>query len=105
MVGLCFFSCLSYFLIVCIISYLNVVTCIFYPQKGSNGLLFWVMRRNFRIPLEEELRRMVTPENVSVNPAKPVFVSFNENLIIERLYGHLMKMETFLNILVRLGAF
>ncbi|XP_059653268.1 transcription initiation factor TFIID subunit 1 [Cornus florida] len=33
-------------------------------QKGSNGQLFWVMRRNFRIPLEEELRRMVTPENV-----------------------------------------
>lgn len=33
-------------------------------QKGSNGQLFWVMRRNFRIPLEEELRRMLTPENV-----------------------------------------
>uniref|UniRef100_A0A5B7AIG9 Transcription initiation factor TFIID subunit 1 n=1 Tax=Davidia involucrata TaxID=16924 RepID=A0A5B7AIG9_DAVIN len=33
-------------------------------QKRSNGQLFWVMRRNFRIPLEEELRRMVTPENV-----------------------------------------
>ncbi|PSS26188.1 Transcription initiation factor TFIID subunit like [Actinidia chinensis var. chinensis] len=33
-------------------------------QRGSNGQLFWVMRRNFRIPLEEELRRMVTPENV-----------------------------------------
>ncbi|XP_059653266.1 transcription initiation factor TFIID subunit 1-like isoform X2 [Cornus florida] len=33
-------------------------------QKGSNGQLFWVMRRNFRIPLEEELRRMVSPENV-----------------------------------------
>ncbi|XP_058185215.1 transcription initiation factor TFIID subunit 1-like isoform X2 [Rhododendron vialii] len=33
-------------------------------QRGANGLLFWVMRRNFRIPLEEELRRMVTPENV-----------------------------------------
>ncbi|KAL5705876.1 hypothetical protein ACHQM5_024110 [Ranunculus cassubicifolius] len=33
-------------------------------QKGPNGHLFWVMRRNFRIPLEEELRRMVTPENV-----------------------------------------
>ncbi|KAL7002983.1 hypothetical protein U1Q18_004143 [Sarracenia purpurea var. burkii] len=33
-------------------------------QRGSNGHLFWVMRRNFRIPLEEELRRMVTPENV-----------------------------------------
>nr|KAJ0199510.1 hypothetical protein LSAT_V11C600337300 [Lactuca sativa] len=28
-------------------------------QRGS-----WVMKRNFRIPLEEELRRMVTPENV-----------------------------------------
>eukprot|EP00268_Persea_americana_P046001 TRINITY_DN471_c0_g1_i1.p1 TRINITY_DN471_c0_g1~~TRINITY_DN471_c0_g1_i1.p1 ORF type:complete len:1950 (+),score=513.47 TRINITY_DN471_c0_g1_i1:188-6037(+) len=33
-------------------------------QKGSNGQLLWVMRRNFRIPSEEELRRMVTPENV-----------------------------------------
>ncbi|XP_052178935.1 transcription initiation factor TFIID subunit 1 isoform X2 [Diospyros lotus] len=33
-------------------------------QRGTNGQLFWVMRRNFRIPLEEELRRMVTPENV-----------------------------------------
>ncbi|XP_057977617.1 transcription initiation factor TFIID subunit 1 isoform X2 [Malania oleifera] len=32
-------------------------------QKRSNGVLFWVMRHNFRIPLEEELRRMVTPEN------------------------------------------
>ncbi|KAI3686002.1 hypothetical protein L1987_79671 [Smallanthus sonchifolius] len=28
-------------------------------QRGS-----WVMKRNFRIPLEEELRRLVTPENV-----------------------------------------
>ncbi|KAL4565992.1 hypothetical protein LXL04_030101 [Taraxacum kok-saghyz] len=28
-------------------------------QRGS-----WVLKRNFRIPLEEELRRMVTPENV-----------------------------------------
>ncbi|XP_058216351.1 transcription initiation factor TFIID subunit 1 isoform X2 [Rhododendron vialii] len=33
-------------------------------QRGANGQLFWVMRRNFRIPLEEELRRIVTPENV-----------------------------------------
>ncbi|KAK6916163.1 Transcription initiation factor TFIID subunit 1, histone acetyltransferase domain [Dillenia turbinata] len=33
-------------------------------QKGSNGQFFWVMKRNFRIPLEEELRRMVSPENV-----------------------------------------
>ncbi|PIA32456.1 hypothetical protein AQUCO_04500216v1 [Aquilegia coerulea] len=33
-------------------------------QRGQNGHLFWVMRRNFRIPLEEELRRMVTPETV-----------------------------------------
>ncbi|GJR38201.1 transcription initiation factor TFIID subunit 1 isoform X1 [Tanacetum coccineum] len=28
-------------------------------QRGS-----WVMKRNFRIPLEEELRRLVTPEHV-----------------------------------------
>ncbi|GMH03032.1 hypothetical protein Nepgr_004871 [Nepenthes gracilis] len=33
-------------------------------QKGSNGQLLWVMKRNFHIPTEEELRRMVTPENV-----------------------------------------
>ncbi|KAF9620722.1 hypothetical protein IFM89_014243 [Coptis chinensis] len=33
-------------------------------QRGQNGHLLWVMRRNFRIPLEEEIRRMVTPENV-----------------------------------------
>ncbi|XP_043715426.1 transcription initiation factor TFIID subunit 1 [Telopea speciosissima] len=32
-------------------------------QRRPSGL-FWVMRHNFRIPLEEELRRMVTPENV-----------------------------------------
>ncbi|KAI3820284.1 hypothetical protein L1987_07828 [Smallanthus sonchifolius] len=30
-------------------------------QRGS-----WVMKRNFRIPLEEELRRLVTPENVLI---------------------------------------
>jgi transcription initiation factor TFIID subunit 1 len=29
-----------------------------------NGEMCWVMRPNFRIPSEEELRRMVTPENV-----------------------------------------
>ncbi|PIA33823.1 hypothetical protein AQUCO_04000116v1, partial [Aquilegia coerulea] len=33
-------------------------------QRGQNGHLLWVMRRNIRIPLEEELRRMVTPESV-----------------------------------------
>ncbi|KAL8150478.1 hypothetical protein V2J09_020286 [Rumex salicifolius] len=33
-------------------------------QKRSNGQWCWVMRRNFHIPSEEELRRMVTPENV-----------------------------------------
>ncbi|CAN6483418.1 unnamed protein product [Victoria cruziana] len=33
-------------------------------QRGSNGELVWVMRRNFRIPSEEELRRMVSPEDV-----------------------------------------
>ncbi|KAI3861825.1 hypothetical protein MKX03_008286 [Papaver bracteatum] len=33
-------------------------------QKATNGQLFWVMRRSFRIPVEEELRRQLTPENV-----------------------------------------
>ncbi|XP_075494271.1 transcription initiation factor TFIID subunit 1-like [Primulina tabacum] len=33
-------------------------------QRGANGHFLWVMKRNFRIPSEEELRRMVTPENV-----------------------------------------
>ncbi|KAL8541845.1 hypothetical protein ACS0TY_002914 [Phlomoides rotata] len=33
-------------------------------QRGPNGHFHWVMKRNFRIPSEEELRRMVTPENV-----------------------------------------
>nr|GLL45533.1 transcription initiation factor TFIID subunit 1 isoform X1 [Ipomoea trifida] len=33
-------------------------------QRGSNGQLIWVMKNSFRIPSEEELRRMVTPENV-----------------------------------------
>ncbi|KAL0384417.1 UNVERIFIED_CONTAM: Transcription initiation factor TFIID subunit [Sesamum radiatum] len=32
-------------------------------ERGSNGHFLWVMKRNFRIPSEEELRRMVTPEN------------------------------------------
>lgn len=33
-------------------------------QKGPNGEMLWLMKRTFRIPSEEELRRMVTPENV-----------------------------------------
>ncbi|RAL44831.1 hypothetical protein DM860_003590 [Cuscuta australis] len=33
-------------------------------QRGTNGQLVWVMKRSFRIPSEEELRRMVTPESV-----------------------------------------
>lgn len=33
-------------------------------QRGPHGHILWVMKRNFRIPSEEELRRMVTPENV-----------------------------------------
>lgn len=33
-------------------------------RKGKNGMLVWVKRRDFRIPLEDELRRMLTPENV-----------------------------------------
>ncbi|CAO2838248.1 unnamed protein product, partial [Amaranthus hypochondriacus] len=33
-------------------------------QRGPNGQSYYVMRRNFHIPPEEELRRMVTPEAV-----------------------------------------
>ncbi|EPS70477.1 hypothetical protein M569_04282, partial [Genlisea aurea] len=33
-------------------------------QKRPNGSFLWVMKQNFRIPSEEELRRMVTPEHV-----------------------------------------
>lgn len=34
-------------------------------QRRSNGQFQWVMRFNFRIPSEEELRRLVSPESVS----------------------------------------
>ncbi|XP_072996511.1 transcription initiation factor TFIID subunit 1 isoform X1 [Typha latifolia] len=33
-------------------------------KKGSNGQLSWVRRRDFRIPSEEELRRLLAPESV-----------------------------------------
>ncbi|KAL9680493.1 hypothetical protein QQ045_018372 [Rhodiola kirilowii] len=33
-------------------------------QRGPNGQFFWVMRQNFRLPSEEELRRLVPPEHV-----------------------------------------
>lgn len=33
-------------------------------QRASGGEMMWIMKKNFRIPSEEELRRMVTPENV-----------------------------------------
>ncbi|KAG9146368.1 hypothetical protein Leryth_018420 [Lithospermum erythrorhizon] len=35
-------------------------------QRAPGGQFIWSMKHNFRIPLEEELRRMVTPENVSL---------------------------------------
>lgn len=36
----------------------------------------WLMRRNFRIPSEEEMRRMVTPENVCSLLLLPYSCSF-----------------------------
>ncbi|WOL14715.1 transcription initiation factor TFIID subunit 1 [Canna indica] len=33
-------------------------------KKGANGHLLWVRKGDFRIPSEEELRRMLSPENV-----------------------------------------
>ncbi|RWW04775.1 hypothetical protein GW17_00031982 [Ensete ventricosum] len=34
-------------------------------KKGSNGQLLWARKVDFRIPSEEELRRILSPENVS----------------------------------------
>jgi predicted Rdx family selenoprotein len=34
-------------------------------QKDANGHLFWAKKRDFIIPSEEELKKMVLPENVS----------------------------------------
>ena len=35
-------------------------------EQKIGGEMCWVMRRNFRIPSEEEMRRLVTPENVCI---------------------------------------
>jgi len=34
-------------------------------QKEANGHLVWAKKRDFIIPSEEELKKMVLPENVS----------------------------------------
>uniref|UniRef100_A0A452XC77 Ubiquitin-like domain-containing protein n=1 Tax=Aegilops tauschii subsp. strangulata TaxID=200361 RepID=A0A452XC77_AEGTS len=34
-------------------------------EKGPNGHLFWTQRADFRIPSEDELRRLLSPESVS----------------------------------------
>eukprot|EP00850_Spirogloea_muscicola_P019470 SM000191S05219 [mRNA] locus=s191:109330:119214:+ [translate_table: standard] len=38
-------------------------------QKGAHSEMWWAMRKGFRIPTEEELRRLVTPEQVCANEA------------------------------------
>lgn len=52
-----------HFFIFCVISE-SVLNCATF-QKGSNGQLLWVRKVDFRIPSEEELRRILSPENVS----------------------------------------
>jgi hypothetical protein len=37
----------------------------FLLQKGPKGEIVWTQRSDFRVPLEEELRRLLTPESVS----------------------------------------
>jgi len=34
-------------------------------KKGPKGHFFWTQRADFRVPSEEELRRLLTPESVS----------------------------------------
>jgi transcription initiation factor TFIID subunit 1 len=42
-------------------------------DQKIGGEMCWAMRQNFRIPSEEEMRRLVTPENVCI-----VFLVGNE---------------------------
>uniref|UniRef100_A0A7N0ZRC3 Ubiquitin-like domain-containing protein n=1 Tax=Kalanchoe fedtschenkoi TaxID=63787 RepID=A0A7N0ZRC3_KALFE len=53
-------------------------------QKGQNGQFFWTMRQNFRLPTEEELRRLVPPELVSF-PLGCVW--FRKNLRERKIWG------------------
>lgn len=34
-------------------------------QKDANGYFFWSKKRDFSIPSEEDLKKLVLPENVS----------------------------------------
>ncbi|KAL3617303.1 hypothetical protein CASFOL_038848 [Castilleja foliolosa] len=54
--------------------------------RGPDGNIVWVMKRNFRIPSEEELRRMVTPENVCAYESMQAGQCRLKRLGITRLY-------------------
>lgn len=45
---------------------LSLISILLEIDQKIGGEMCWVMRRNFRIPSEEEMRRLVTPENVCV---------------------------------------
>ena len=46
-------------------SHVYCLTRTFNIQRDANGHLYWAKKRDFIIPSEEELKRMVLPENVS----------------------------------------
>ncbi|XP_039138858.1 LOW QUALITY PROTEIN: transcription initiation factor TFIID subunit 1-like [Dioscorea cayenensis subsp. rotundata] len=54
-------------------------------KRGANGHLLWVKRRDFRIPSEEELRRMMTPESVCSYESMQVGLYRLKHLGISRL--------------------
>lgn len=54
-------------------------------QRGPNGEMLWLMKRTFRIPSEEELRRMVTPENVCAYESMQAGLHHLKRLGINRL--------------------
>ena len=51
-------------------------------QKGTNGQSILVKKRNFRMGLEDELRKMVTPELVSYSMCILFFLLINDKVLL-----------------------
>ena len=61
-----------------------------FKQKIPNGPLFYTQRPDFRIPSEEELRRLVPPESVSfLKLLVPLnyFLMAVDNYLLRNVYG------------------
>ncbi|VAI81001.1 unnamed protein product [Triticum turgidum subsp. durum] len=54
-------------------------------KKGPNGHYFWTQRPDFRIPSEEELRRLVSPESVCCHESMQAGLHRLNRLGIEKL--------------------